>query len=155
MLNTIRILPKKIKIVGAVFFIAAFLCFLLIFNLEKTVNFIAHKFFGINLLVEDIDLSFGKIKINNIEIYDKKDRLMIDIPVGELSYSILDLKLNNLSIENPRIFLIKDEDGINIEEVFKKKKEKKEQKEEKNVEETKKEEKDENMATLTSNQSVH
>lgn len=141
MLNLIKSLPKKIKIIGVAFLAAAFLCLLLIFNLEKGIEFLATKFWAVNLKIENIDLAFNKVKIDKIEIYDKKDRLMIDIPKIDLSYSIFSFELKELNIDSPAIFIVNDSDGINIKEAFKKDKTiEKEKTEDTNVEEIKIEE---------------
>lgn len=115
-------LSKTKKITSSIIFITAFLCFLLINNLERTLSFVANKFFQINLKVENIDLSFNKIKVNNFKIYDKKNRLMIELPSIDFSYSLLRAKLEKLELNSPNIFLIKDEDGLNIKKVFEKEK---------------------------------
>lgn len=138
MLNIIKKIPKKIKITGTVFLTAAFLCLLLVLNLEKTLTFFVNKALGINFSVKNIDLSFNGLKGKEIKLYDKKNRLLIDIPELELNYSIFRLNLERLNISDPSIFVIKDEDGINIEEVFKKNKE--ENNEQEDEEKDKKEE---------------
>ncbi|WP_022819254.1 hypothetical protein [Fusobacterium russii] len=127
MLNTVKKIPKKIKIIGTVFITVAFLCFILILNLEKALTFIVYKTLGVELTVKNIDLAFGMIKGEEIRLYDKKYRLMIDIPELELNYSILKLGLEKLDIIRPSVFIIKDEDGINIQEVFKKPKKEKDE----------------------------
>lgn len=127
MLDIIKKLPKKIKITGTVFLTAAFLCLLLILNLEKTLGLVIYKVLGVNFSVENIDLSFANLSAEKIKLYDKKDRLLLDIPKLELDYTILKLRLETLNINEPGIFIIKDEDGINIEEVFKKNKEEKQE----------------------------
>ncbi|MCI7224288.1 hypothetical protein, partial [Fusobacterium sp.] len=115
-------LSKKTQIISTAFGAVAILLCFFIFNLENNLGFIAKKMFDINLKVENIDLSYNKIKINKVKIYDKQDRLMIDIPEAELIYSISNLKLKELNVNSPNIFIINDDNGINIKESFKGKK---------------------------------
>ncbi len=115
-------LSKKTQIISTAFGAVAILLCFFIFNLENNLGFIAKKMFDINLKVENIDLSYNKIKINKVKIYDKQDRLMIDIPEAELIYSISNLKLKELNLNSPNIFIINDDNGINIKESFKGKK---------------------------------
>lgn len=115
-------LSKKTQIISTAFGAVAILLCFFIFNLENNLSFIAKKMFNINLKVENIDLSYNKIKINKVKIYDKQDRLMIDIPEAELIYSISNLKLKELNVNSPNIFIINDDNGINIKESFKGKK---------------------------------
>lgn len=144
MLDKIKRLPKKIKIIGTVFFTAAFLCCLLILNLENTLTFIVRKALGTELTIKNIDLSFGELKGKEIKLYDKKNRLMIDIPELNLNYSIFKLSLEKLDIINPSVFIVKDEEGINIEEVFKKNKDEKQKEKDEEIEEKEKKEESQN-----------
>ncbi|MDO4690832.1 MAG: hypothetical protein Q4A58_06025 [Fusobacterium sp.] len=119
MLNFLKGISKNIKIIGAVFFTVAFLCFLIVFNLEKNLEFITKKFLGVNLKIEKINLSFNKVKLDNVVIYDKKNRVMLELPYTELDYSLFKLRLEELNIESPKIFLIEEKDGLNLRQVFK------------------------------------
>lgn len=136
-------LSKKAQIFSTVLGTVVILLCFFIFNLENNLSFIAKRFFDVNLKIENIDLSFNRLKLNQVKIYDKKNRLMIELPEADLFYSIFSFSLKELNINSPNIFLINDEDGINIKEAFKKEK-KEESKKEEETSKSKKEEEKEN-----------
>lgn len=141
MLTYFKKLPKIFKIIGTVILIVAFLCYLLFFNIEKLVSYGANKFVGLNLRVENIDFSFGNIKVEKLQILDKKERVAVNIPKIKLDYSLM--KLKELNIDEAEIFVLNDDDGINIKNLINQKdKEKNKEKNKEIKEETDKEKKE-------------
>lgn len=136
-MNFFKALPKKIKfLIYFTIFIVAF--FLLIkFNIEIIAEKTVGLFLKPKVKIENIDVSFKGMKIENLKLIDDKQNILVDLPSIDVKYSlnsIVNKSIESLLIENPKIFIVRDKEGkINFNDFFKKKEKKEKSKETKEI----------------------
>lgn len=124
-MNFTKKISKKVKILAYSmgFIISLFL--LLSFNMERVIEKTVGIFLGSKIKVENIEMSLNKISIGKLELLDKNEDVLLEVPNINIFYSWNSIKnksLEKVLVENPKLFVKRDKNGdFNLKELFLKK----------------------------------